>query len=125
MDELQAWLREACQQHNLSWREASMRAGVNAGAISAIMNGQRPGFSVCKRLAALFGVSPEYVLRLARHLPPAPEDAQRRDLEEVGQALASMPDGPIRDEAMAAIQAIARDALRRAQERQQEPVIDA
>lgn len=47
-----------------------MRAGIYPGAISAIMNGQRPGLEVCKGLARSFGVSAEYLLRLAGHLPP-------------------------------------------------------
>jgi transcriptional regulator with XRE-family HTH domain len=120
MDELKVWLNEECQRHNLSWREASLRAGINSGAISAIMNDQRPGFLVCKRLAALFGVSPEHVLRLAGHLPSAPHAPRRRELQEIAEALASLPEGTIRDEAVAAIRAITRDALRRAHNRRTE-----
>ena len=72
MDELRDWLNEQCEKRGLTWREASIRAGVHAGAVSAIMNGQRPGLEVCKGLAQSFGTSPEHVLRLAGHLPPLP-----------------------------------------------------
>ena len=73
MDELRDWLNAECEKRNLSWREASFKAGVAGTTISNIMNGQRPGLEVCKALARSFGVSPEFVLRLAGHLPPEPD----------------------------------------------------
>ena len=72
MEQLRDWLNEQCDRRNLTWRDASIRAGVYPGAISAIMNGQRPGLEVCKALARSFGTSPEHVLRMAGHLPPLP-----------------------------------------------------
>ena len=71
MEQLREWLNHECEKRNLSWREASLRAGVYAGAVSAIMNGQRPGLDVCKALAQSFGTPVEYVLELAGHLPPS------------------------------------------------------
>ena len=44
------------------------------------------------------------------------EQSRLEEAQRVAQELASLPDGPIRDEAMAAIRAIARDARRRAAE---------
>jgi transcriptional regulator with XRE-family HTH domain len=75
MEALRDWLTEECNRRNLSWREASVRAGVYPGAVSAIMNGQRPGLEVCKAMARSFGTPPEYVLRLAGHLPPQVDPA--------------------------------------------------
>lgn len=69
MEQLREWVSGECEKRNLTWRDASLRAGVNAGAISAIMNGQRPGLGVCKALARSFSTPTEYVLRLAGHLP--------------------------------------------------------
>lgn len=69
---LTEWLLEACMKRNLSWREASIKAGVDKGTISAIMRGAQPGLEVCKGLAGLFNVPPEDVLRLAGHLSPNP-----------------------------------------------------
>jgi hypothetical protein len=51
---------------------------VYAGAISAIMNGQRPGLEVSKSLARFFGASTERVLRMAGHLPPADDGVDPR-----------------------------------------------
>ena len=62
---LREWLNTECEQRNLSWREASIKAGLYAGSISAIMNGQRPGLETCKALAQAFGVPTEKVLQMA------------------------------------------------------------
>ena len=62
------WLVEQCREREVSWREASIGAGVDKGTISAIVRGQQPGLEVCKALAAYFRVPPEHVLRLAGHL---------------------------------------------------------
>lgn len=65
------WLIEACETRGLSWAEASRRAGLYQGAISAIVRGTQPGLEICKGLAAFFGVPLEDVLRMAGHLNPA------------------------------------------------------
>ncbi len=64
------WLIQACETRGLSWAEASRRAGLYHGAISAIVRGTQPGLEICKGLAAFFGVPPEDVLRMAGHLTP-------------------------------------------------------
>jgi len=48
-----------------------MAAGLSHGAISRIVNGERPGLETCKALARYFGVPPEFVLRLAGHVSAA------------------------------------------------------
>ena len=68
MKQLQQWLREKCAERNLSWREASIGSGLNPGAISAIVGGQRPGLDSCKALAKFFRVSPILILQLAGHI---------------------------------------------------------
>ena len=68
--ELIDWLNDQLEKTNLSQSEASRRAGLGPNAISEIINGRTPGLKVCVALAELFGFSPEYVLRLAGHLPP-------------------------------------------------------
>ena len=65
------WLIEACETRGLSWAEASRRAGLYQGAISAIVRGTQPGLEICKGLAAFFGVPLEDVLRMAGHLNSA------------------------------------------------------
>lgn len=68
---LVAWLIQACETRGLSWAEASRRAGLSQGTISAIVRGTQPGLEICKGLAAFFGVPLEDVLRLAGHMWPA------------------------------------------------------
>lgn len=90
---LQDWLRDQCERHNLSWRDASIKANLNPGAISAIMSGVRPGLTVCTLLAAYFDASPEFVLRLAGHLPqreaihPNLSPYAQDGLEQIARAL--------------------------------------
>ena len=64
------WLIRACEARELSWAEASRRAGLYQGAVSAIVGGIRPGLEACKSLANYFGAPVEEILRLAGHLPP-------------------------------------------------------
>ena len=64
---LAEWLTAACQKRELSWAEASRRAGLHQGAISAYVRGKQPGLDACKALSSFFQVPLEYVLQLAGH----------------------------------------------------------
>lgn len=97
MEQLIQWLNEQCEEGNMTWREASLKAGLNPGAISAIMNGQRPGLETCKALAKLFDVPVEFVLRIAGHLPPHPDHADlaptaQAELEEIERIVRGLPE---------------------------------
>ncbi len=102
---LTEWLLEACRKRNLSWREASIKAGVDKGAISAIMRGAQPGLEVCKGLAGLFRVPPEDVLRLAGHLPPNPAAAPVPELVMLMRQVGELPH-PVQREIARAGQAV-------------------
>jgi len=68
------WLIAECEKRHLSWSEASRKAGLSPNTISQIVGGTSAG---TKRLAALadyFGVSREYLFRLAGLLEPLPPD---------------------------------------------------
>ena len=65
------WLVQACETRGLSWAEASRRAGLSQGAISAVVRGTQPGLAICKGFAAFFNVPLEDVLGMAGHLTPA------------------------------------------------------
>ncbi len=65
------WLCQACEARGLSWAEASRRAGLSQGAISAVVRGTQPGLEICKGFAAFFNVPLEDVLGMAGHLTPA------------------------------------------------------
>ena len=69
------WLIQACETRGLSWAEASRRAGLSQGTISAIVRGTQPGLEICKGLAGFFGVPLEDVLRMAGHMTPVPAPA--------------------------------------------------
>jgi transcriptional regulator with XRE-family HTH domain len=95
-EELAAWLMARCEELNLSWAEASRRAGVSPNAISEIVNGTPAGVKRLSALADFFGVSREYVFRLAGHLRNrATTDAQRAELrrkvEHIAELLADLP----------------------------------
>ncbi len=64
---LNDWLIPACEERELSWAEASRRAGLHAGAISSYVRGKQPGFDACKALANFFELPLEHVLHLAGH----------------------------------------------------------
>lgn len=65
IEKLKAWLEGELNKHNLTMAEASRRAGLNHGAISAILNGQAPGLKQCAALAEFFGVPLDNVLEMA------------------------------------------------------------
>jgi transcriptional regulator with XRE-family HTH domain len=67
------WLIEECRIRELSWAEASRRAGVDKSTISMIVRGLQPGLRTSRALAAFFGAPTEYVLRLAGRLENATE----------------------------------------------------
>jgi len=95
-EELAAWLMARCEELNLSWAEASRRAGVSPNAISEIVNGTPAGVKRLSALAEYFGASPERVFRMAGLLPDrATTDAQRAELrrkvEHIAELLADLP----------------------------------
>jgi len=98
MEKLQNWLRERCEENNLTWREASIQAGLNAGSVSAIMGGQKPGLETCKKLARLFRVSVIDILYWAGHVERLPAndpifyDPRFQELAAAWQTLAALDD---------------------------------
>ena len=85
------WLIEACEVRGLSWAEASRRAGLYQGAISATVRGTQPGLEICKRLAALFGVPPDDVLRMAGHLAQVEEPVLPGELVGLVREMERLP----------------------------------
>lgn len=58
-------LRELLRKYNESYREASLRAGLDHQAIRRILDGQRPNMTACILLGNHFGVNPNEFLQLA------------------------------------------------------------
>lgn len=60
-----ARIKELLKKHNESYREASLRSGLDHQAIRRILSGQKPQMHICILLADHFGVNPNEILRLA------------------------------------------------------------
>ncbi|MCB0197976.1 MAG: XRE family transcriptional regulator [Anaerolineae bacterium] len=75
------WVKEQSKQHGLSQHALSREMDVSQGYISYVINGKKkPSADFCLKLADAFGVSAEYVLRLAGILPKIEEDAITEEL---------------------------------------------
>ena len=89
----------------LSLRDVTRRAGVSSSYLSEIERGERqPGANVVRKLAELYRVDPEELLRRAGHGPqPAPhgdealevERAYRFVLDDPHFRVGTRPDGPL------------------------------
>ena len=62
---LVARIKDLLKKHNESYREASLRTGLDHQAIRRILSGQKPQMHVCILLADHFGVNPNEILKLA------------------------------------------------------------
>lgn len=60
-----ARIKELLKKHNESYREASLRSGLDHQAIRRILSGQKPQMHICILLADHFGVNPNEILQLA------------------------------------------------------------
>lgn len=69
-DELAEWLIAKCRERDLSWSEASRRAGVSPNTISQIVSGVSPGRVRLTALADFFGMPVVELFRMAGHIPP-------------------------------------------------------
>ncbi|HEY9075013.1 MAG TPA: helix-turn-helix transcriptional regulator [Anaerolineaceae bacterium] len=58
-------IKDLLKKHNESYREASLRSGLDHQAIRRILSGQKPQMHICILLADHFGVNPNEILHLA------------------------------------------------------------
>lgn len=70
---LREFLIKECESRNVSWRQASLDAGLDHNAISRYVNSTRPTRESCRKLAAYFDVPESEILALAGHVL-APQD---------------------------------------------------
>ena len=68
VSKLRRFLIEQCKKYNLSWRQASLKAGLDHGAVSRYINGVRPTRKSAIALAGVFGVPSIELLVLAGHV---------------------------------------------------------
>lgn len=64
---LAQFLDDKCKELGLSWREASIKAGLDHAAISRFIRGTTPSPESCRKLAKFFSVDEDLVLTLAGH----------------------------------------------------------
>ena len=109
------WVREQSYNRGWSLRELERQAGFRYGRIgNAVNRSTTPTVDTMAGIARAFDLSLVDVQRQAGYLPPEPPPQRIREFDRIAAILAALPDGPIRDEAMAAVEAIAESAHRRA-----------
>lgn len=112
------WLTEELENRGWSIRELARRASTSHTTISQVLSLQRePTWEFCAQIAGALEIPPETVFRKAGLLPSV-SSTQLQEYEDVIRALASLPDGPVRDEALEAIRAIVESARRRSLEQE-------
>jgi len=101
-DRLSKWLMAQCEDQNLSWSEASRRAGLSPNSISEIVSGVKPGVKRLTALAEYFKVPREYLFQMAGLLPkpgnngiPAEEQARIDHIIHVWQEVAELDPGSL------------------------------
>lgn len=86
---LGTWLREECDHRKLSWRAASLNAGLGATAVYGIIRGMSvPDPATLRKLADYFAVPYQYLMELAGHLPPGGGE-QTEEEADIRRALRS------------------------------------
>lgn len=87
-------------------RHASLKAGLSAGYLSQIMDGQVPGIEACLRFADLFNVPATYALFLAGYLERDPSRGVPPELQDILNNLESLKDDPLYEPTLRAIRAV-------------------
>ena len=86
MEEFVEFLLRECEKRNLSFRQASLRAGLDHGAVSRYVNGTRLARRSAKKLAKFFGVLEREMLVMTGHMAsddlPNPSTADEKQLLE-------------------------------------------
>ncbi len=88
-DSLATWLNAETVKRGWSLRQVAQKAGVSHTTIYKIANNERtPRAESCRALADVFGVSTEFILRLAGLLPAVmPRVSDRRVIYQVDTAV--------------------------------------
>jgi transcriptional regulator with XRE-family HTH domain len=73
MTPLARWLWEELERRGLSAREAAIAAGLSHGSVSRFLSGRQASPASCRKLARYFDVPEEFVLHLAGHIKPPPD----------------------------------------------------
>lgn len=94
-------LLEQLDKKKESPREMSLNAGLNHGAVSAILNGSRPNASTCSKLALYLNLPEAWLLWLAGWMQTPP------DMNDFARTLSGMLEGLTRPEQVQVIEQVA------------------
>ena len=106
-----AYLQSLLAEHNESYREASLRSGLDHGTMARHLNGRsRPGRDICLVLADHFGVHPNEVLAAAGY-PPLQMlnrflDPLTDDVKPIVEELSAIRDERVRREVSQSVQTL-------------------
>lgn len=108
---LVARLRELMKIHNESYRESSLRSGLDEQAVRRILSGQRPTITSCVLMANHFGIDPNEFITLAGwpeieifKVKTASAEGLPPEAVEVAMSLAKISDAGLRRQLADAIQ---------------------
>ena len=73
MEDLQRWLLQELRDRNQTYREFSLAAKLDHGAVSRYLAGTRPARENCEKLAAYTGVPLQQILVMAGYLKAPPD----------------------------------------------------
>jgi transcriptional regulator with XRE-family HTH domain len=77
--ELKDIIKSEMERRGLSIREFAKIVGVSHPTISDVLNGEKPSFDTCEKLAPILNLSLETVLRAAGLLPPVDKDTEYQE----------------------------------------------
>jgi transcriptional regulator with XRE-family HTH domain len=107
---LMARLRELMKNHNESYRESSLRSGLDEQAVRRILAGQRPNITSCVLMANHFGIDPNEFITLAGwpeidvfKVKTVSADALPPEAVEVAMEIAKIADSGLRRQVADAI----------------------
>ncbi len=83
---------DQCNRRGESYRKASLGAGIANNGIAEIVNsGSQPSLDRVLKLAKYFGVSPEFLIRLAGDLPEPTNGAESPRQSYLNELLSNLP----------------------------------
>ena len=103
--ELKTWVQTQLDEHELSMRAASLKAGLSPNRLQQVMAGDTPGIEVCTALAELFDVQLELILYLAGYNVKDPRQDYDAEVARFADYLQAKP-LPLRKKSLRAIRSV-------------------
>jgi len=109
MEPLKKVLKEVRKSRNLTQGQVAYKADTAREYVSQLESGARdnPSAELLARIAVALGTTPDYVLK-RMGLLPSHEDPLSPEVQQLRDVIESYPDGPMKDQARAAVVHIAK-----------------